>query len=160
MSSLKSLALPFLAVIACCALFTSCSTPPKVSGIGATLVGFRPMDNSDVPNRAMMTVRYTNESVNAAGFNRATHKLYFNGTYVGHAENASPIGLPAQNSTSVDIVFVIEDPVMVRRSIGVSDQAIYSMESELEYTENTDLLRLKAHDGGKVPLNGLEQAVR
>jgi hypothetical protein len=49
---------------------------------------------------------------------------------------------------------------MVRRSIGVSDQALYRLESELQYTDNGDLIRLKTHDEGKIPLGGLEQAVR
>jgi len=60
----------------------------------------------------------------------------------------------------MDMTFVIEDPVMVRRSIGVSDQALYRMETELRYSDNGDLIRLKTHDEGKIPLAGLEQAVR
>ncbi len=160
MPSLKSLSLVVVALLGCCLLFPACSTPPHVSGVSAKLVGFRPMDNPDVPNRAIMTVRFSCEDLNAAAFSGSTHKLYFNGVYVGNAENTTPIGLPAQGSTTMDMTFVIEDPVMVRRSIGVSDQALYRMESELRYSDNGDLIRLKTHDEGKIPLAGLEQAVR
>lgn len=160
MSSLKPLALPFLVLLAGLVLLGGCSTPPKASGVSATLVGFRPLDNADIANRATMTVRFTSEDVYADGFTESTHKLYFNGVYVGKADNKTPIGLPPQGTATIEMTFVIEDPVMVRRSIGVSDQALYRMESELRYHDNGDLVRLKTTDQGKIPLAGLEQAVR
>lgn len=160
MPSLKSLSFLLPLLVGCCALLAGCSTPPKASGVSATLVGFRPLENSEVQNRATMTVRFTSEDVNADGFSSSTHKLYFNGVYVGQAENTTPIGLPPQGSATIDMTFVIEDPIMIRRSIGVSDQALYKMETELRYTDNGDIIRLKAHDEGKIPLAGLEQAVR
>lgn len=125
-----------------------------------TLVGFRPLENSEVLNRATMTLRLNSEDVNSEAFTASTHKLYFSNTYVGKAENVAPIGLPGQGEVTIDVTLVIEDPIIVRRAIAISDQAVYRLENELRYTENDHLLRYKTHSEGKIPLSGLEPAVR
>ena len=108
-----------------------------------------------------MTLKISTEDVNSEAFSSSTHKLYFNGgMYVGKAENPNPIGLPAQGEVTVDVPLVIEDPVTVRKAIAVSDQALFKLESELRYTDEEHTKRFKTVSEGKIPVGGLEQAVR
>ncbi len=158
---MKSVPALLCAVLGACVLLTGCtSVPPQVSTVTVTLVGFRPADNVDVRDHAIMTLKVSTEDVHSEGFTSSVHKLYFNGSYVGKSENPNPIGLPAQGDVTIDVPLTIEDPITVRRAIAVSDQALFKLESELRYLEGESLKRFKTHSEGKIPLSGLELAVR
>jgi len=158
---MKSVSALLCALLGACFLLTSCTTvPPQISVVTVTLVGFRPVENADARDHAIMTLKVATEDVHSEGFNSSSHRLYLNNMLVGKAENLNPIGLPAEGSVTIDVPFVIEDAVTVRRAIAVSDQAAYRLESELRYSEGESNKRFKTKSEGKIPLSGLEHAVR
>ena len=144
-----------------CLLAVGCSTVPKATGVTVTVTSIRPVDDSSpVATRAIMTLRFSSENVNALGFTSTSHSLFLNGRYVGKAENTSPIGLTPQGSATQDVTLQLEKPEIVRQLLSVSDDAHYRLESVLFYTDDDAKVRVKTAADGKIDLHGLEPAAR
>ena len=148
------------ALLGACVLLAGCATPPKFGAVNVTLVGFRPSDDPTVTGRAIMTLRFTSEGVNAAAFTHSTHSLSLNGAHLGKAVNPNPFGLPPEGTMTLDMTVVLDDPGVVRRVLAVSDQARYSLDSVLYYTDGEHTAWLKSHAEGSTPIAGLEAAAR
>ena len=157
---MKSVSLLFLSVLATGLFLAGCASVPKATGVSITLVGFRPVDESATTTKAVMTLRFTSENVNALAFTGSSHQLYLNDRLVGRAENTTPIGIPAQGTISQDVIINLEKPEVVRQCLSVSDQAIYRMENVLFFTDDQGKIRIKSNSNGKIDLHGLEAAAR
>ncbi len=143
-----------------CVLLAGCATPPKATGVSVTIVGFREAVNSPVATRAIMTLKFSSENVDALGFTSTTHQLYLADRYVGKAENTAAVGIPPQGSVTVDVTLDLENPGVVRQVLSVADETAYRLETVLHYTDGDDKVQVKVHGEGKVALLGLESAAR
>lgn len=158
---MKSVPFFLFSLLATALLLVGCASVPKATGVTVTVTGFRPVaESSPVTTRAIMTLRFTSENVNAVGLTGSSHRLFLNGHYVGKAENTAPIGLPPQGTVSQDVTLDLEKPEIVRLSLSVAAEASYRLESVLYYTEGEDKLRIKTNYDGKIALQGLEAAAR
>jgi LEA14-like dessication related protein len=157
---MKPASLLLCSLFGACILLAGCATPPKATGVSVSVVGFREAENSPVATRAIMTLHFASENLEALGFTSTTHQLYFADRYVGKAENLSPVGLPPQGSVNVDVTIDLENTSIVRQILSVSDQALYRLETVLHYTDGDNKVEVKVHAEGKVAIQGLEQAVR
>lgn len=157
---MKPVSLLLFSLLSAGLLLTGCATPPRVSGVTVTVVGFRPDETSTVPTHAIMTLKFTSENVNAVGITSTTHKLYLGKRYVGKAENLAPVGLPPMGALTQDVAFNLEEPGVVRQLLSVTSEPPYRLETTLFYTEDDSKRRLNITSEGKVALLGLEQAAR
>lgn len=150
----------FFALLGVCALLAGCATPPKATGVSVSVVGFRAAESSPVQTRAIMTLRFASENVNALGFTGSTHELFLNKRFVGKAVNASAVGLPPMGSVTVDVALDLEDPGVVRQILSFTDLSPYRLVSILNYTDADSKVHVKVTEEGKVALLGLESAAR
>jgi LEA14-like dessication related protein len=155
---MKPVSLLLFSLFSACIFFTGCATPPRATGITATVVGFRSEEST--PNRATMTLKFTSENVNPIALTSTSHVLYFGDREVGKAENPNPIGIPPLGTTTQDVTFELENPAAVRQFLSVSDEAPYRLETTLYFTEDDMKRHLKVSADGKVALIGLEAAAR
>ena len=157
---MKSVSLLFLSVLVTGLFLPGCASVPKATGVTVTIVSFRPIDESAVTTKAVMTLRFTSENVNALAFTGSSHQLYLSGRYVGRAENTAPIGMPAQGTITQDVIIELEKPEVVRQILSVADEGNYRLETVLYFTDEEHKIRIKSKSEGKIALHGLEAAAR
>ena len=157
---MKSVSLLLLSVLGTGLFLAGCASVPKATGVSVTIVSFRPVDESSAATKAVMTLRFSSENMNALAFTGSSHKLYLADYYVGKAQINAPIGVPAQGTITQDVVLDLEKPEIVRQILSVADEAKYRLETVLFFTDNEDKLQIKSKSEGKIPLHGLEAAAR
>ena len=157
---MKSASLLVCSLLGVCLLLAGCATPPRATGVTVTIVGFRAAENSPVQTRAIMTLRFTSENVNALGFTSSTHELYLADHFVGKVENKAPVGLPPMGGVNLDVAIDLENPGIVRQILSVADLAPYRLVTVLYYTDGDDKVQVKVKSEGKIAIQGLEAAAR
>ena len=157
---MKPASLLFCSLLGVCVLLAGCATPPKATGVTVTVTGFRSPENSPVQTRAIMSLHFASENMNALGFTRTTHELYLSGHFVGKTENNAPVGLPPMGGANLDVAIDLENPGIVRQILSVADQSPYRLVTVLYYTDGDDKVQVKVTSEGKIAIQGLEQAAR
>ncbi len=157
---MKSLSTLACLVLGLSVLFTGCNSVDKSGGITVTVADLKSADASLMETRVVMTLRYTSESLNAFGFSGSSHKLYFNGAYIGRAVSHTPIGLPPLSTTTRDVTLVIENAALVKQLLALQDRATanYRLESVLFMTSGDTDIKVLSNSEGTIDLRGLEAA--
>ena len=139
-----------LALLGLCLLFTSCNSQSRLSGITLTVVSLRPVEGARPEARAIMTIRFDNESLAAVAISDSSHKLYFNGTRVGKAVSTAPIGLAPVSTITQEVTVTFENAALLAQLLAQRDQpaVAYRLESLLRATN------------GPVDLRALQNAAR
>ena len=96
-------------------LLAGCQTRSSIGEISVTVVDFQPTGSSLAEARAIMALRFINENLAPVAFTSSTHKLYLNGTYVGKVLNNQAVGIPAANTSTVDVSVFFGNPGLVRQ---------------------------------------------
>jgi LEA14-like dessication related protein len=143
-------------------LLAGCSMAPKLGGVTVSIAGIRPAGAAAGHDRAILTLRFTSENVNAIAFSASTHKLYLNGSYVGKAESDQPIGLQPLVSVTQDVTVIFENPAVVRQAMATHDRppASYRLESVLRFFDNEEKFQFKSQSDGSLSLQALEGTIR
>jgi len=152
-----------LALLGWCVLLTGCGTPPVVSGITVSVDGFKRYDAAPGQTRGIMILRFTSENTAAIAFSGSTHQLYFNGTLVGTAKNENPVGLPAMETVTHDVILELVNPAAIKQALadeGAGRPTRYRVESVLRFNDGENFTQIKKTFEGTVALRGLETAVR
>ena len=104
-----------------------------------------------------MALRFINENLAPVAFPSSTHKLYLNGTYVGKVLNNQAVGIPAANTSTVDVAVFFGNPGLVRQLAGSSDghAVSYRLTSSMEYQRGDQTETIKADTSGSVDLTPL-----
>jgi LEA14-like dessication related protein len=141
-------------------LLSGCNSVDKSGGISVTVVDLKPLDASLLETQVLMTLRYTSESLNPVGFSGSSHKLYFNGAYIGRAVSHTPLGLPPLSTTTRDVTLVIENAALVKQVLAMQGRATasYRLESVLFLTSGDTDLKVKTDSEGTLDLRGLQSA--
>ncbi len=141
-------------------LLTGCNSVDKSGGITVTVADLKAIDSSLLETQVTMTLRYTSESLNAFGFSGSSHKLYFNGAYIGRAVSHTPIGLPPLSTTTRDVTLIIENSALVKQLLSMQGQttASYRLESVLFMTSGDTDIKVKTDSDGVLDLHGLQAA--
>ena len=157
---MKSLSTLAFLVLGLSVLFTGCNSVDKSGGISVTVADLKSADASLTETRVDMTLRYTSESLNAFGFSGSSHKLYFNGAYIGRAVSHTPIGLPPRSTTTRDVTLVIENGALIKQLLAMQGQASanYRLESILFMTSGDTDIKVQTNSEGVLDLRGLQAA--
>jgi LEA14-like dessication related protein len=149
-----------LLVLGLSVFFGGCNSVDKSGGISVSVVDLKPLDASLLETQVLMTLRYTSESLNPVGFSGSTHKLYFNGAYIGRAVSHAPLGLPPLSTTTRDVTLMIENSALVKQVLAMQGQAVanYRLESVLFLTSGDTDLKVKTDSEGTLDLRGLQSA--
>lgn len=138
-------------------LLAGCQTRSSIGEISVTVVDFQPTGSSLAEARAIMALRFINENLAPVAFTSSTHKLYLNGTYVGKVLNNQAVGIPAANTSTVDVAVFFGNPGLVRQLAGSSDghAVSYRLTSSMEYQRGDQTETIKADTSGSVDLTPL-----
>jgi LEA14-like dessication related protein len=122
--------------------------------MSVSLVDFRPTEASLLESRGTLTLRFTNESIAPLGYSGSSHKLYFNGQYVGKGVSDRPFGIPPLNTVTQDITLNLENIALVRQLLSVRDSqtASYRLESVFFQTVYEDDYQIKVKSEGSLDL--------
>jgi LEA14-like dessication related protein len=143
-------------IVSCCAFIAGCTTF-QLSGVTVSLVDIKPAASSLLESSAVLTVRYTNENVIPIGLDGSSHKVYFNGNYVGKAVSKQPLGLAALSSITQDVTVRFENVSLLQQLIAMRDRQIasYKVDSVLFVTSGEEKLDIKTSNSGSIDLRGL-----
>lgn len=138
------------------AIFASCSSA-RPGGIAVTVTNFKPVDASLLESRAILTLRYTNESIAPFGIAGSRHKLYLNGKYVGTSVSDKPLGVPPLQTATQDVTINLENLALVRQLVAMREtQTVsYRLETTLFETIGDEKVYTKTTSDGALDLRGL-----
>lgn len=141
-------------------LLVGCSGP-RLGGITATVVNFRPTSSTVLESTGVLTIRYTNENIGALGYSGSSHKLYLNGSYVGKAVSDEPFGIPPLNTITQDVTIHLENLSLLRQLLAVRDTqtAAYRLDSVLFQTLYEDKHEYKTRSEGSLDLRAFSGAL-
>ena len=134
-----------------------CATLSRESGVAVNIVSIRPLRASLFETSVELTLRFTNESPRPLALTGSTHKLYFNGTYVGRAVTNEQLKIPELGTTTQTVTAHIENLALMNkaRQLGNVVAVDYRIDSRLHATEANGGGTLAATSTGHVDLSGL-----
>jgi LEA14-like dessication related protein len=143
-------------------ILAGCSGQIFNGSLSVSVVDLKPTDASLLESRAILTVRYTNESIAPLGYSGSSHKLYLNGHYVGKGVANTPFGVPPLNSVTQDIPVQFENMALVRQmlDVGKSQVISYTLESVLFQTIAEDKFEIKTRAQGSLDLHAFTGATK
>jgi hypothetical protein len=129
---MKNTLLALCAAVALVVSFAACSSPIPV-GLGVELLSLEPATGK-------ATIRYSNPSVVGYNIERSSHRVFFDGKFVGTVELKAPLGIPQQHNLEQSGTFVADKGVNIP-----AGSANYRVESTLTlvlYGENLQTSKL------------------
>lgn len=153
---------PLLAAFVSLALFFVGCSGPRVSGITVTLADIRPVNATLLESSAILTLRYTSDSIAPLGFSGSSHKLYLNGSYVGRAVSNEAFGLPPLTTITREVTVHLENLALLRQLLTVRDTqtASYRLDNILFQTLYDEKTEQKSRSEGSIDLRSFSNAVR
>lgn len=139
-----------------CAVLAGCNSF-QLSGVTVSLVDFKPASTALLESSAVLTLRYTNDNVIPIGLSGSSHKVYFNGSYVGKAVSKEPLGLAALTTATQDVTVRFENLALLQQLVAMRERqaASYKIASVLYVTSGEEKLDIKTASSGSVDLRTL-----
>lgn len=160
MNRIRPLPLLALFVVGLSVILSGCTTPVKPDSVSVTVADVKMADATVMETRVVVSLRFTSESLNPFGFSGSSHKLFFNGQYVGRAVNNQPFGMPPLSTTMQDVTLVLENTALLKQALSMRNNPVvkYRLESVLFSTRGDDDMKLKTSSEGTLDLSALEAA--
>jgi LEA14-like dessication related protein len=148
-------------VLGCAALMmwvgvgAGCASMNRRGGVAVTLVSVAPQQSSLFETTVLLTLRLTNEGVEALPLMGSAHRIHFNGTYVGRAVSDEKVMLPRLGSTTQTVVAHFENLTLMRKAqeLGNVPRVEYRIDSQLHVAERGGTIGATAT--GQLDLSGL-----
>lgn len=141
-------------------VFGGCNHGGVPGALSVAVIDIKPLDATLLETRATLTLRYTNEGINAFGLSGSKHKVYLNGKYVGTAVSDRPLGIAPLQTTTQDVTINFENLALAREllSAGQSQKISYRLESVLFQTIDDDKYQNRVSSDGILDLQALSAA--
>jgi LEA14-like dessication related protein len=152
---MKMLAIKIVPLLFAFLLLNGCAAINPLSGLGITIVDFKPAADSAGGSQATLNLRIVNENEVGVAVANSKHKLYLNGTYVGTAISHEPFALGRLNTTMHLVTFHLENLPFVQKLAADSNGAMvnYRLESEIFVEVNEDRSNVKTSFSGQLSLS-------
>ncbi len=131
-----------------------------LGGVAVTVDSVKPAAAPAADAQAVATLNIANENVVAVGIASSTHRLFLNGTFVGTAVCATPIGIQSLAAAKQEASLRFDNPALVRQLATVpgAKTAGYRLESDLTVTAGDDTIHVKSVYEGMLDLSPLAGA--
>jgi hypothetical protein len=137
-------------------LLGGCATAVRPDSVTVSVADIKPAESAGKPT-AVVTLRFTSESLNAFGFSGSVHKLYLDGKYVGKCVSEKALGLPPLSTATQEVKMVLDNPGMVRQLASRADPVVrYKLETVLHTKSGDDEMRVKSNFEGTLDLRSLQ----
>jgi LEA14-like dessication related protein len=154
---------PKFAVLAMGLLFLAgCATDLRISGVTISITDIRPLNATVFETQAAVTLRYINESVVPIAVSKSSHKLYFNGSYVGKAVSSEPVGLPSMKTGTQTVTMYIENLALLQKLQGMAGESVisYQIDSVLYVEAGEAYDNVKVRSSGQLDLSVLRRGTQ
>jgi LEA14-like dessication related protein len=134
-----------------------CLSHGTLGGVAVTIDSIKPAAAPAADNQAVLTLHIANENVVAVGIASSTHRLFLNGTFVGTAICATPVGVQTLSAATQDASLRFDNPALVRQLANApgAKTAGYRLESNLTVTAGDDTIHVKSVYEGTLDLGPL-----
>jgi LEA14-like dessication related protein len=145
------------ALLGLIALLAGCATLSPGPTVGLSVVNLRPLESTILETSVAVTLRLTNESAQPLVLAGSTHKLFLNGTSVGHAVSNERVTVPAFGTATPTVTVYLENLTLLRKATEVSQspKLAYRLESRLHPAEGAGFGDVKATATGELDLAAL-----
>jgi LEA14-like dessication related protein len=147
----------WLALLGFIALLAGCATLLPGPTVGLSVVNLRPLESTILETSVAVTLRLTNESAQPFVLAGSNHKLFLNGTSVGHAVSSERLTVPAFGTVTPTVTVYLENLTLLRKASEFSQapKLAYRLESRLHPTEAAGFGDVKATATGELDLVAL-----
>ncbi|MFI5356384.1 MAG: hypothetical protein ACHQ4G_03515 [Opitutales bacterium] len=142
-----------LACLLCFAglILAGCQSYLKTGDIVATVDGLRPVALAE--GRAIVTLRFVNDSVVPMSFTESTHQLYLNGVLAASFENKHPVGLAPQTATTREFPIQLVNPAVLQQLVAHGPaRTAFRLESQMLVQDGDSKSHFKSQSEGTVAL--------
>jgi LEA14-like dessication related protein len=140
-------------LVLCLSGLVGCLSHHTFGGINVSVAGLK----SAAKTPATLTLHFANENVIAVGIDSSTHRLFLNGTFVGTAVNASPMGVQAMATATQDVPVKFDNLALVQQLAAAAGAGTtsYRLESDLLLLAGDEKIRVKSIEQGTLDLSPL-----
>jgi LEA14-like dessication related protein len=155
--NIRLLRLVFLAF--CLSGLVGCFNHLSFGGLTVTIVDVKPAAATAPETQTTLTLHYANENVVAVGIASSTHRLFLNGSAVGTAVSASPLGVPAMATTTQDVPVKFENLALVQQLANAAGAKTtsYRLESDMLVMAGDEKIHVKSIEQGTLDLSPLAE---
>jgi LEA14-like dessication related protein len=141
-------------LVLCVSGLVGCFSHQTFGGINVTVVGLKPTAAAAANTPATLTLHFANENVIAVGIDSSTHRLFLNGTLVGTAVNANPLGVQAMTTVTQEVPVKFDNLALVQQ-LAAAGTTSYRLESDLLLMAGDEKIHVKSIEQGTLDLSPL-----